>query len=204
MRIRINIHLRLLKNLSVSEISSLLFSLPLGSEQSRQLRYGRLSSKKTHYKINGYLSCPVAQWCLDTALLVVLAKLSVRRALVSHYWALVNLFGYWKSMGTYLLPISTIPLLTQIEKRASKRTKHPTSQSSGESDPEGDPELKKPDPSKTSIRNNFRILCISMRTKIMVRNHIKKRSGVSNSWSGTKFHWSGEKKVGLPDDWGRT
>ena len=49
------------------------------------------------------------------------------------------------------------------------------------------------DPYETSIRRNFRRLFISIRTKIMVRNHIKKWSGVSNSWSGTRFHWSGEK-----------
>ena len=38
-------------------------------------------------------------------------------------------------------------------------------------------------------------LCISIRTKIMVRKHMKKWSGVSNSWSGTRFHWSEEKML---------
>ena len=48
-------------------------------------------------------------------------------------------------------------------------------QSSGEFDLEGDPEFKKSlDPSETSIRRNFMKLCISIRTKIMIRNHIKK------------------------------
>ena len=48
-------------------------------------------------------------------------------------------------------------------------------QSSGEFDPDGDAELKKPpDPSENSIRRNFRKLCLWIRTKIMVRKHIKK------------------------------
>ena len=68
---------------------------------------------------------------------------------------------------------------------------HILSQSSGNFDPEALPELKKPpDQSKISIQ---RKLCISIRTKMMLKSYIKKWSGDFNSWSGTRFHWSGEK-----------
>ena len=46
-----------------------------------------------------------------------------------------------------------------------------------------------------SIRRNFRKLCISIRTKIILISYIKKWSGDSNFWFGTRFHWSGEKML---------
>ena len=54
------------------------------------------------------------------------------------------------------------------------------SQSSGDFDPEAHPELKKPpDQSEIWIRRNLRNICISIRTKTMLRSYIKKWSGDS-------------------------
>ena len=39
---------------------------------------------------------------------------------------------------------------------------------------------------------------------MLIMFYISKWSGDSNSWSGTRFHWSREKNIGRPDDWGRT
>ena len=70
-------------------------------------------------------------------------------------------------------------------------------QSSGDFDPEAHAELKKPpNRSEISTRRNFRKLCISMRTKVMVRNHIRSLQRVIQN----EILLIRRKNVGLPDD----
>ena len=79
-------------------------------------------------------------------------------------------------------------------------------QSFGDFDPEAHQELKTPpNQSETSIRKNFRKLCISIRTKIIFKKKVISRNDPETpALDPERDFIDPEKNTGLPDDWGRT